>query len=362
MSKKQTMYVQYRGQIKALVGRGEYLYLVTTHEEEQDTALYRLNPSVPQLTAVKLHGGSGKALSITDNELFIANVEDRLERFRFDTEKVEAFGSALGGPIVAMTSVAKNRLAVLAGSDLVVLSKETGEELQRFDIGEECHSIAANPDGQWLAVGSNLGTVAIFESENKEEFVKGDSQKLHEGVVKALLFDRDELRLLSTGSDCKLKMTHVRGRLDPEDRGGKSNHEQPAVKLLDGPVEGPEGVFYSGGTDKTFKVWPSGLNKKRPFTMRDGVGVVVDMAIVQHKKQTHLVVAANDSTLRFWELDETGRPKEQVLICRGAMARAKHELKQKETERREAILDLLAKYNDTQSINLLTEQALNDAD
>ncbi|MDF1660140.1 MAG: HEAT repeat domain-containing protein [Planctomycetota bacterium] len=362
MSNKQTMYLQYRGQIRALASRNEYLYFVTTHEEDQATALYRLNSTTAKLAAIKLHGGSGKALSITDKELFIANVEDSLERFRFDTEKVEPFGPALGGAVMGLASVAKNRLAVLAGSDLVILSKESGAELQRFDIGEECHSIAVNPDGQWLAVGSNLGTVAIFECENKDDFVKGDAQKLHEGAVKAMIFDREELRLLSTGSDCKLKMTHVRGRLDPEDRGGKSNHEQPAVRLIDGPMAGPEGVFYSGGTDKTFKAWPAGLNKKRPFTMRDGVGVVVDMALVEHKKRPHLVVASNDATLRFWELEDTGRPKERVLICRGAMARAKHELKQKETERRDAVLDLLAKYNDTQSISLLTEQALNDGD
>jgi ParB family chromosome partitioning protein len=358
MSKVQTKYLQYRGKITALVGQGEHLYFVTTHPEGQATALYRFHVDNAELTEIPLIGDSGRALSITESELLVASVDDSLEWYGFGSGNTESFGPTFGGPIEAFLTASKNRLAVLAGTSLVIVSKESGAELQRFDLGEEGQSIAVNPTGEWIAVGTNLGTVAIFESEKKDEFVKGDSQKLHEGAVKALLFDRDELRILSTGSDCKLLMTHVRGRLDPEDRGGKSKHEQPAVRM----IAGQENVFYSGGMDKTFKVWPGGLNKKRPFTMRDGVGVVVDMALVQHKKRAHFVVASADSTIRFWDLEDNGKPKERVLVCHGAMERARHELKQKETERREAALELLAAYNDAAAIELLTLRAIDDED
>ena len=76
--------------------------------------------------------------------------------------------------------------------------------------------MAADPTGQWLAVGTAKGTVAVFECETAAaEFRLSDSAPLHEAAVTALLFEADELRFLSAGADQKLLSTHARGRLEP---------------------------------------------------------------------------------------------------------------------------------------------------
>lgn len=350
-------YLAHRGAIRALLGHGSSLFYATVHPEGATTALYELKVNEAKLEQTPLPTGGGLRLTADRESIFVATDENVILRRPLSGGELAPFGPDFPAPIAAMTPVAKG-LAVLSGAELCILDLETGEARQRLDLGEEGSALAANPSGSWLAVGSVHGTLTIFEAENKERYERGDAQKLHQGAITALLFDPDELRVLSAGGDCKLYNTHVRGRLDPEDRGSKANHDQPITAM----IRGLGGHFLTGSGDKSFKTWPGGVGKARPLTTKEGLRAVVGMAIVEHKKRPHLAVACDDASLRLWDLEEDGRPKERVLVFRGAMETAKYELGQKDTARRQRALQSLASYNDGPSIEILAERAISDDD
>lgn len=350
-------FLKHRGQIKALESAGSDLYFVTVHPEGQSTGLYVYSPDQEKFEEWQLSSeGGGVALHVSDGKAYIATTDEGIECCDLSSGLSQGFGFSFGAAPTAMTSLSKDRLAVLCGQEVLILAKNSGQELQRFDLAEECTALASSPNGDWLAVGTITGTLAVFESEKKDQFEPGDKQRIHGGQVTALLFDKDELRVLSAGADAKLFMTHVRGRLDPENRGGQNHHQSETTSLLQGPAQD----FYSGSEDKSFKTWPGGLNRKAPYTIKEGLGPVVDMALVQYNGRPHLAVACKDSSLRFWDLEDSGRPKQRVLVLRDAMALAKNRLKGKDLGKREECLRDLASYNDVPSLELLAARALDD--
>src|SRR5262249_30346696 len=188
-------------------------------------------------------------------------------------------------------------------------------------------------------------------------FLLSGSQRLHEGAVTALLFEREELRFLSAGADQKLLSTHARGKLEPEDRGRGANHTDQVTALLWGPGD----RFFSGSRDQTVKSWPR-AGGGRPVTLKDGVGTVTDLAIVQIYNRPHLVVVCDDYTLRFFLLDAAGKFGDLTHKVYDAYAWAKQEFAENDSRRREAALQTLAGYNDTLSIELISAQTGRDSD
>ena len=65
------------------------------------------------------------------------------------------------------------------------------------------------------------GTVAVFDAEDKPEFLPSASERLHEGGSRRSCSRPDELRFFSAGADQKLLSTHARGKLEPEDKGAR---------------------------------------------------------------------------------------------------------------------------------------------
>jgi ParB family chromosome partitioning protein len=350
-------YLTYRGDVRALAVAGDALAFVTAHSEGQPTAVYRLDPEKLTLTEDKLPAG-GQALLAAGDDLWVAGTDQRLYRVPAKGGKSSARGSPFDAAPVALAPLSGERLGVVAGAKVMVLARRDGKVAQTLDLPEPATCLAADPTGQWLAVGTAKGTVSVFECETEAAtFRLSDSAPLHEAAVTALLFEADELRFLSAGADQKLLSTHARGRLEAEDRGRGANHEQPITAMIAGPKE----RFFTGSGDSTVKSWPRAKGA-RPVTLKDGVGKVVALAVVPVHGKPQVVAACDDNTLRFFQLDEEGKFDEAAARVHGAGAWAKNELSQDDPKRREAALRALAGWADAASIKRIAAQMTADAD
>ena len=107
--------------------------------------------------------------------------------------------------------------------------------------------------GAWVAVGCDKGFVAVFDGQDKAEFEPAEADKVHDGAVTSILFEPEELRFFSTGTDHKLLSTHARGKLEPEDKGRANNHTDAVTALIHLPTGDR---LMTGSRDSTVKNWP----------------------------------------------------------------------------------------------------------
>jgi ParB family chromosome partitioning protein len=347
----------YRGDVRATAPVDEWLAFVTVHPEGQPTAIYRLHGEKFTLTETPLPAG-GAALLTTAEGLWVCGTDNRVYHLPAKGKSPAALAATFAAPPLALAPLAGGRLAVAAGAEVAVVSREGGKVLQKLALPEAVSSLASDPTGQWMAAGTVKGTVAVFECETApDEFRPSDSATLHDGAVTALLFEKDELRFFSAGADQKLLSTHARGRLEAEDRGRGANHEQPITAL----VHGPAGRFLSGSSDKSLKSWPPGRGT-RPVTLKDGVGKVVALAVLPVQGQPQVVAACDDNTLRFFKLDEEGKFGDAVVTIHGVDDWAKNELSDNDPKRREAALKALAGFGDAASLERIADQMARDGD
>ncbi len=255
-------------------------------------------------------------------------------------------------PLSGIAPLSGDRFGVLSGRDLVILSRKGGAVSQTLLLPEPGTVLAVDPSGTWLAAGTSAGTVAIFEAERSGEFVAGDSSRLHEGEVTAILFERDDLRFFSAGADLKLLSTHARGRLEPEDK-GRANAHTDRVSAM---IWGPEDRFFTGSRDGTVKSWPR-VGGVKPSTQKDGIVKVVALALVKRHDRDHLAVGCEDNSLRVFSLDAAGKFGTLVLRFQGALAGAKEDLRGTDSRAREAAIRTLADFDDAPSLEMLSEQA-----
>ncbi|MHC5544102.1 WD40 repeat domain-containing protein, partial [Singulisphaera rosea] len=208
----------YRGEIKAAVGVGKSLIFVTAHPEGHPTGLYFLDADALSLDTVSLPQG-GVALAVDGDTLLVSGTDQRLYTTKISGGAPKPLGPSLEAPATAIAPLAEARFAVVVESKVVILARNDGKLLQTLELADPGSALAVDPTGKWLAVGTSKGTVSIFEAEGKPEFLLSASERLHEGLVSALLFEPDELRVFSAGGDQKLLSTPARGRLEPEDKG-----------------------------------------------------------------------------------------------------------------------------------------------
>jgi ParB family chromosome partitioning protein len=357
-------YLTYRGDVRAVAAVGDVLAFVTVHPEGQATAVYRLDPEKFTLSEDPLPAG-GQALLAMAEGLWVAATDGHVyhQPLRGDGRlacRVSAVQQQLLLPPVAAVALAplsNDRLAVAAGTQVAVVARRDGQVLQILELHEAVTCLAADPTGQWLAAGTAKGAVAVFECETEPDFRPSDTAPLHGAAVTALLFEADELRFLSAGADQKLLSTHARGRLEAEDRGRGANHEEPITALIAGPAD----RFLTGSSDSSIKSWPRGKGA-RPVTLKEGVGKVVALAVVQVHGKPQVVAACDDNTLRFFQLDEEGKFGEATGIVHGVDGWAKQEFRQSDPQRREAALRKLAEFGDHASIKRIAGQMKKDPD
>ncbi len=349
-------YLTYRGEIRSIAAHGGTIGFVTTHPEAgRDGGFYRLDADKLTLTSTPLPPG-GLALAATGETWWLADGAGQILAAPL-TGEPKVRGSKLVASATAIAPLSGDHLAALVGSQVVILAQKDGKPLQTLDVTEPGSCLAVDPTGNWLAVGSTLGTVTIFDAEAKPEFLLSGSGKLHDGAVTALLFEADDLRFFSSGADGKLLSTHARGKLEPEDKGRGNNHTDLTPALIWGPGE----RLYSGSRDGSIKSWPR-VGGVKPSTTKDGVGKVVALALATVHDRPRLVAACDDNTLRIFPVDAAGKIGDLATRVHDAYAQAKNELGQAEAPRREAALKALAEFGDARSVELIAAQIKGDSD
>lgn len=350
-------YTQIRGELRALLGQGGQVLVTTVHPEGQATALYRLNLDAGELQAAPLAGGA-VALIADDSHLYLAGTDGHIYRAGLDAKAAKPLGAKLEPAPVALALAAKDRLAAVCGKELVIVARKDGKELQRLPLGEFGTAIASDPAGVWLAVGGDRGALSVFDCEDKDKFFAAESKKLHEGAITGLLFEPEELRVMSVGADNRLLATHVRGQLEAEDRGGKNGHSERSTALIAGVAD----KFYTAGRDATIKTWTRGSGQRRPSTQKEGLAKIAALTLAEFKGRPCLVAACEDQTLRVFPVDAGGKVGDRAQLFHGAHTWAEYELKRRDPKLREASLRALAGWNDAKSLELLAARVGHDDD
>ena len=349
-------FVPFRGAPRAGLAQKHVLVFVTVHPEGRPTAVYRLDLDKSELEEDALPGGA-TAIVEASGFVFVAGTDGRIHRGKSEGGALAPLGEALDPAPTALAVLSEGRLAAISGASIVILDREKGKRLQTLPLTDTGTALAADASGAWLVAGTSRGRVAVFDGEERREFIDAESKKIHEGAVTALLFDPDELRVYSAGSDNRLLLTHVRGELEPEDRAGGAAHDAPAQAIC----VGLEDKLYTGGRDGTIKTW-SRAQKKRPSTLKDSVGNAAALVRVEWKGRAHLALLAEDATIRLFPLDAGGKVNDRALVVHDAYALAEHAFEERAPDRREAALRTVAELDDARALEIVAERAAEDPD
>jgi ParB family chromosome partitioning protein len=350
--------LSHRGTIQAIAGSGSVAVFVTIHPESRPTAVYRLNLETDKLDAVDLPcGAQAVVIDTTEKVIWAAGSDKYLYRLPLQGGAARAVDHALEAPATALALVSRNRLAALCGSQVVIVACDSGRTEQAISLPAEGTALTANADGQWLVVGCGDGQVAVYQSEEQDEFIVSETDRLHQGAVTALCFEPEELRFFSAGRDGKLLQTQARGRLEPEDRGRSFNHSEPIVAIILGSGD----RILTAAGDQSIKAWTRG-DKTRPQTATDGLVKIIGMALLNVHKKPRLAVACDDQTIRTFAIIEEGRVGELLARYHDAYDSAKDKLAQSEPKVREQALRDLASHGDRAALELLNKHLDQESD
>src|SRR5262249_50097202 len=142
-------YLTYRGDLKAAVGVGGTLAFVTVHSEGQPTAFYRLDGEKLILDEDALPCG-GAALVADGETAWVGGTDGHVYRCPLKGGKPKALGAALSSTPLALALLAGDRLAVLTGVAIAILTRKDGKLLQTLELPEPGTCLAADPTGGWL--------------------------------------------------------------------------------------------------------------------------------------------------------------------------------------------------------------------
>lgn len=351
-----TKALQWRGDVRALVGGDDALTILTEHPEGQPTALWRLDLAKLDLVGSDALPAGARAVARDGDDLYIVGTDGRVLQASAGGGAPTTLGGALDPAPTAIACV-DGGLALLTG-DAVTLLDRGGKALGTLALPAEGSAIAASTDGRRLAVGTTRGEVVTFGREDGE-WIESDADKLHEGAVNALLFDGEGATFLSTGVDLKLLRCHARGALEPESRAGSGMHDAPIAAMVRVERE-DDARLYTAARDGQIKMWIPG--RKRPSTYKDGVSRPVAMVHLTLRARPHLAVAGDDNVVRLFLLDAEGKVVDRPVTILDAYAAARDAFGDKSPVRRQAAIDALAGYDDGAAISLLLDRAQRDAD
>lgn len=347
----------YRGDVAALVGVGGSLAFVTVHPEGAPTALYWLDVDKLSMQQDALPCG-GVALAADGNTVYVGGTNRHL--YECGKKAPKQLAGPFAGDIVAIATLAKNRIAVMHGKPIDIISDKDGGAKQTLELPDTGTCLSVDKSGFWLAAGTTKGIVAVFDGEGKDEFEPSESAKPHDGAVTVVAFEQEELRFFSAGADHKLLTTFARGSLEPEDKGRANMHEDVLTALAFVPGD----RIVTGSRDATLKNWPRG-GAIKPSTLKETVGRVVGIAVVTVYNQPHVAVACDDNSIRLIKLEADGKFPDGPVTAKvtGAADWVQNELAQKhDPKRREKALKVLAEWKDSASIDILGEQLTRDPD
>ncbi|MCK5809941.1 MAG: HEAT repeat domain-containing protein [Cocleimonas sp.] len=354
---KQTL--AYRGIIQGIVSSGSQAAFITTHEESQATALYRIDASQQKLTLTTQALSCGAtALTSDGKKLWFAGQDGKLYESALAKGKPKAlpklaFDSA---KVIGLALLSDNRLAVLQSRQLSLIDLKKKTLLQAISYSESSAVMGASADGLWLAVGDSKGVVHVYQTnETSQQLTLSESATIHKGSVTAIQFEAEALRFYSAGADKKLFSTHAQGNLQPLDRGKNSNHNSNIHALHLGQER-----LFTGAGDKSIKAWP--LTGGQPVSIKQGLAKISHLVAIHYQDKPSLLAVGRDATLRLVSLTPEDKFTEVKAVIRDGYTGAKQTLQQTNASEREKAITFLAAYDDKKALVMIAKQYQTEKD
>ena len=354
---KQTL--AYRGIIQGVVSSGSQAVFITTHEEAQATALYRLDASKQKLTLTAQDLSCGATAIISDGKkIWFAGQDGKvytsalakgkpsaLPKLKFDSAKV-----------IGLALLSDNRLVVLQSRQLSLVDLKKNTLLQEINYSESSAVMDSSADGLYFAVGDSKGVVHVYQTdETSRKLELSDRAEVHKGSVTAIQFETEALRFYSAGADKKLFSTHAQGNLQPLDRGKSSNHNSNIHALHLGKER-----LFTGAGDKSIKAWP--FAGGQPVSLKQGLAKISALVAIKYQDKPSLLVIGRDATLRLVGLTSDDKFTEVTAVIGDGYTGAKQTLQQKNASEREKAIAFLAAYNDKKSLGMIARHYQTEKD
>ncbi len=354
---KQTL--AYRGIIQGVVSSGSQAAFITTHEESQATALYRLDASKQKITLTAQDLSCGATAIISDGKkIWFAGQDGKIYTSALTKGKPSAlpklsFDSA---KVISLALLSDNRLAVLQGRQLSLVDLKKNTLLQEISYSESSTVMDSSADGLYLAVGDSKGVVHVYQTDETSRALElSDRAEVHKGSVTAIQFEAEALRFYSAGADKKLFSTHAQGNLQPLDR-GKSSHHNSNIHALH---LGKERLF-TGAGDKSIKAWP--FAGGQPVSIKQGLAKISALVAIKYQDKPSLLVIGRDATLRLVGLTSDDKFTEVTSVIRDGYTGARQTLQQTNASEREKAIVFLAAYNDEKALGMMARQYQTEKD
>lgn len=201
-------------------------------------------------------------------------------------------GSHRGG----VTSIPnrKNLIATACAEHVIIWNIKTGEKVATL-VGDkhEVTALCAKPDGSFLAVGYNNGSIRIFDEKSGECTVTLNG---HKSAVTCIAYDFEGHRMASGSRDTCLIIWDV---INEAGLYRLQGHKGPITNVAF-MRNNKSNIVVSSSKDTFVKFWD--MNVQHCFkTLTGHLTEVWDFAIVKNDK--YLVTGTSDSELRVWKLE-----------------------------------------------------------
>lgn len=169
-------------------------------------------------------------------------------------------------------------------------SSQTGELLERrTPSGTGLNAIAYHPDGDWLAVGDDMGNIVLYSDESEPLRFRA-----HNDVILAIAFHPNRFEFATAGAD---ELIHV-WSLQAENIATYHGHSG-RVRTLAYHHEGT--LLASGGADNTIRLWDT-YHHEQIDLLQAHDGTV--FAVAFHPHQDKLASAGADGIVHLWRIGD----------------------------------------------------------
>ncbi|MBH1969803.1 hypothetical protein FK216_01165 [Moraxellaceae bacterium AER2_44_116] len=347
--------LHYRGRISALHCHGAQAAFVSTHPEQQATALYRLGVGQSPITLeIDALPCGATALVGQQDDLWLAGQNGHLYHASLSQGMVNVINNAFftvdrqTSPILGLALLAERHIVVLQAQQLSLFDLHNQTIVQQLTLTDTATTLATSNDGRWLVVGDHKGQVTSYQFDHQLLTLSAQAH-IHKGAVTALSFEPLQQRFFSAGDDKKLYSTHVQGELQALDKGRNSNHTGTIYSI----ISGFERTF-TGANDQSIKAWPDAGGQ--PLTYKKNLPKITQLGLIYYQDKPCLLMVGEDQSLRFLELNDEGKPIDVNLMIRDGYYWAQQELQHKDPQRLTQALNLLSAYDDLNALELLAKQ------
>ncbi|MEK7432444.1 MAG: hypothetical protein AABZ74_04870, partial [Cyanobacteriota bacterium] len=339
-----------RGQIVKLFGNENTINIVTRHQEELSTPIYSIDLLKGDISYHKIPVVVN-SIVLHDKTYYIGGKDKKIYKVNNDKNDILL---TCENDIIHL-KIYEQELFVLTIDSLQILNLKTEKVVQKIEL-EKASFFDISPSGQWIAIGFENGVIQAFSREDQKEWIALDKATVHNSIVNNILFDSQELQIISTALDKKMMMSQIRGNFEITERTSKGHDG-----IINTLISGPDNYFFSAGQDSTVKLWNAGYTHQVPSTTKFNKPIN-NLCYWKTADANLLAVSENNSNIRIYSLDIKNKPENEIYTIYPIEIWVNREFSNIDTKIRESSLKLLSEFSDKYSLKTLSEKALQDSD